>query len=218
MDLTAVIRAFKKQKVVTVVQLASWLSCSIVTARRRLKAWRAYTSYNRNGRYYTLPEIAQFDDIGLWRHQGTFFSKYGNLKQTLVHLVTHSVPGLSGAELGEILGLQPRSFLSHFRAHPAIYREHMMGRWIWFAADPGIREQQMQARLATGDAKQSRMPSDIEAVMLLVDLIGHPQRDVEQIARRLKSKDLNLGVTAIRQLLDYHGLLKKTVDTPTSDA
>lgn len=218
MDLTAVIRAFKKQKVVTVVQLASWLSCSIVTARRRLKAWRAYTSYNRNGRYYTLPEIAQFDDIGLWRHQGTFFSKYGNLKQTLVHLVTHSVPGLSGAELGEILGLQPRSFLSHFRAHPAIYREHMMGRWIWFAADPGIREQQMQARLATGDAKQSRMPSDIEAVMILVDLIGHPQSDVEQIARRLKSKDLNLGVTAIRQLLDYHGLLKKTVDTPTSDA
>jgi hypothetical protein len=92
-----------------------------VTARRRLKAWRAYTSYNRNGRYYTLPEIAQFDDMGLWRHQGAFFSKHGNLKQTLVHLVVHSVQGLSGAEFGEILGLQPRSFLSHFRDHPAIY-------------------------------------------------------------------------------------------------
>ena len=176
--------------------------------------------WNRSpgGRYYTLPEIAQFDDIGLWRYQGAFFSKYGNLKQTLVHLVTHSVQGLSGAELGEILGLQPRSFLSHFRDHPAIYRQNMMGRWIWFAADPGIREQQMQARLAEGDAKESRMPSDFEAVMILVDLIGHPESDVEQIARRLKSKDLNLGVTAIRQLLDYHGLLKKTVDTPASDA
>ena len=66
MDLTAVMRWFKKQKVVTVVQLASWLSCSVVTARRRLKILSAYTSYNRNGRYYTLPEIAQFDDIGLW--------------------------------------------------------------------------------------------------------------------------------------------------------
>ena len=218
MDLTAVIRAFKKQKVVTVVQLASWLSCSIVTARRRLKAWRAYTSYNRNGRYYTLPEIAQFDDLGRWWNQGAFFSKHGNLKQALVHLVTHSVHGLSGAELGEILGLQPRSFLAHFRDHPAIYRENMMGRWIWFAADAGIRQQQMQARLAAGDATASRMPSDIEAVMILVDLIGHPQSDVEQIAGRLKSKDLNIGVSAIRQLLDYHGLLKKTVDTSASDA
>ena len=218
MDLTAVMRWFKKQKVVTVVQLASWLSCSVVTARRRLKAWRAYTSYNRNGRYYTLPEIAQFDDIGLWRHQGAFFSKHGNLKQTLVHLVIHSEQGLSGAELGEILGLQPRSFLSHFRDHSEIYRENRMGRWIWFAADPGIREQQMQARLAQEVAGASCMPSDMEAVMILVDLIGHPQSDVEQIARRLKSQQLDIDTAAIRQLLDHHGLLKKTAAIPASDA
>ena len=218
MDLTTVIRSFKKEKVVTVAQLASWLSCSIVTARRRLKAWRAYTSYNRNGRCYTLPEIAKFDDTGLWRHQGAFFSKHGNLKQTLIHLVTHSVQGLSGAELGEILGLQPRSFLSHFRDHPAIYRENLMGRWIWFTADPKTREQQMQARLAQSVAKESRMPSDIETVMILVDLIGHPDSSLEQIARRLKSKELDIDVATIRQLLDYHGLLKKTVDIPASDA
>ena len=209
---------FKKQKIVTVDQLSNWLSCSVVTARRRLKALSAYTSYNHNGRYYTLPEIAQFDDMGLWRHQGAFFSKHGNLKQTLVHLVVHSVQGLSGAELGEILGLQPRSFLSHFRDHPAIYREHMRGCWIWFAADPGIREQQMQARLAQEVAMASCMPSDMEAVMILVDLIGHPQSDVEQIARRLKSKQLDIDVTAIRQLLEYHGLLKKTAAIPASDA
>ncbi len=218
MDLTAVMRWFKKQKVVTVVQLASWLSCSVVTARRRLKAWRAYTSYNRNGRYYTLPEIAQFDDIGLWRHQGAFFSKHGNLKQTLVHLVIHSEQGLSSTELGEMLGLQPRSFLSHFRDHPAIYRENSMGRWIWFAANPKTREQQMQARLAQEVAGASCMPSDMEAVMILVDLIDHPQSDVKQIARRLKSKQLDIDVAAIRQLLEHHGLLKKTLAISASDA
>ena len=218
MDLTAVLRSFKKQKVMTIDQLASWLSCSVVTARRRLKAWRAYTSYNRNGRYYTLPEIAQFDGLGLWRHQGAFFSKHGNLKQTLVHLVTHSTQGLSGTELGEILGLQPRSFLSHFRDHPAIYLEKMMGRWIWFAADLGIREQQMQARLAQEVAGASCMPSDMDAVLVLVDLISHPDSDVEQIARRLKSKQLDIDVTTIRQLLKHHGLLKKTAAIPASDA
>jgi len=218
MDLTQVTRAFKRQKVVTIVQLSNWLSCSIVTARRRLKAWHAYTSYNHNGRYYTLPEIAQFDDIGLWWHQGAFFSKHGNLKQTLVYLVAHSEQGLSSTELGEILGLQPRSFLSHFRNHPAIYRENMMGRWIWFAADFKTREQQMQIRLSEAIAGESNMPSDMEAVMILVDLIGHPQSDVEQIARRLKSKRLDIDVTAIQQLLEHHGLLKKTVAIPASDA
>lgn len=218
MDITAVMRSFKKQKVVTIDQLANWLSCSVVTARRRLKAWCAYTSYNRNGRYYTLPEIVQFDDMGFWRHREAFFSKHGNLKQTLVYLIAHSAQGLNSTELGEILGLQPRSFLSHFRHHPAIYRENMMGRWIWFAADPGIRKQQMQARLAQEDAKASRMPSDMEAVMILVDLIEHPESDVEQIARRLKSKQLDIDAAAIRQLLDHHGLLKKTAAISASDA
>ena len=217
MNISAAIRSLKKEKIVTVVLLATWLSCSIATARRRLKSWKAYTSYNHNGRYYTLPEIAEFDANGLWRYQGICFSKHGNLKQTLVHLVTHSVQGLSGAELGELLGLQPRSFLSHFRDHPAIYRENVRGRWIWFAADPKRCAQQKQARLAQATAQAPPMPSDMEAVMILVDLIRHPNSGLEQIAHRLRRQGLTIEVTAIRQLLEYHDLLKKTVDSPPSD-
>lgn len=214
MNISAVIRSFKKEKIVTIVLLATWLSCSIPTARRRLKAWKAYTSYNHNGRYYTLPETAKFDANGLWRYQGVFFSKHGNLKQTLAHLVIHSVQGLSGSELGELLGLQPRSFLSHFRNHPALCREEMMGSWIWFAADPKISDKQRHARVVT---HTPRMPSDMEAVMILVDLIHHPNGGLEQIVRRLKPKGLDIDVEAIRQLLTHHDLLKKTVDFPSSD-
>ena len=217
MNLSTVIEKFKTKKVVTVVVLAAWLSSSIATARRRLKAWRACTSYNHNGRYYTLPEIADFDRNGLWRYQGVFFSKHGNLKQTVVHLVIHSAQGLSGAELGELLGLQPRSFLSHFRDHPEIDRENLMRRWIWFAADPKIREQQKQTRLVQAVTKGPRLPTDLEAVMILVDLIQHPDSGLEQVARRLKLKGLDIDEDTIRLLLAHHGLLKKTVDFPPSD-
>ena len=217
MNLSTVINKFKKKKVVTIVVLAAWLSCSIPTARRRLKAWRAYTSYNQNGRYYTLPEIADFDENGLWRYQGVFFSKHGNLKQTLAHLVIHSAQGLSGTELGELLGLQPRSFLSHFRDHPEIFRENLRGRWIWFAAEPKIREQQKQMRLTRVVAEEPRMPTDREAVMILVDLIRHPNSGLEQVARRLRRQGLRIDVDAIGQLLVHHGLEKKTVDFPSSD-
>lgn len=214
---SGVIRSFKKEKIVTIILLATWLSRSIPTARRRLKAWKAYTSYNHNGRYYTLPEIAKFDANGLWRFQGVFFSKHGNLKQTLVHLVIHSVQGLSGSELGELLGLQPQSFLSHFRTHPALCREEMMGRWIWFAADPQTRDKQRYARLAQVVTPVPRMPSDMEAVMILVDLIHHPNSGLEQIAHRLKPKGIDIDVETIQQLLAHHDVLKKTVDFPSSD-
>jgi len=216
MNLSSVMQQFKNKKVVTIVMLTGWLSCSIATARRRLTAWGCHTSYNRNGRYYTLPEIADFDDNGLWRYQGIFFSKHGNLKRTLAHLVIHSAQGLSGVELGELLGLEPRSFLSHYRDHPEIFRENLMGRWIWFAADPKISERQKQARLVqTGTGP--RMPTDTDAVMILVDLIKHPNSGLEQIAQRLKLKGLHIDVDDIRQLLVHHGLEKKTVDFPPSD-
>jgi len=216
MNISAVIKSFKKERIVTVALLTTWLSCSIPTVRRRLKEWKAYTSYNHNGRYYTLPGIPDFDKQGLWRYRDVFFSKHGNLKQTVVHLITHSEQGLSGAELGELLGLQPRSFLSHFRSHPKLYREALMGRWIWFAADPGVGATQKQTRMAQVAANKPRMPSDMEAVMILVDLINHPKSRLERIAYRLKQTGLVVDVDAIRRLLVHHDLLKKTVDFPLS--
>jgi hypothetical protein len=216
MNISAVIKAFKKERIMTIALLTTWLSCSIPTARRRLKEWRAYTSYNHNGRYYTLPGIPDFDAHGLWRYRGVFFSRHGNLKQTVVHLITRAEQGLSSSELGKLLGLQPRSFLSHFRDHPGLYREQLMGRWIWFAADPGVRKRQKQTRVAQVAVKESRMPSDVDAVMILVDLINHPDSRLERIAHRLKQKGLVVDVEAIRRLLVHHDVLKKTVDFPSS--
>ena len=216
MNTSTVIKSFQKQRIVTVALLTTWLSCSIPTARRRLKEWHAYTSYNHNGRYYTLPGIAEFDAHGLWRYKDVFFSKHGNLKQTVVYLVTQSEHGLSSSELGELLGLQARSFLAHFRTHPALFREWQTGRWIWFAADSRIRKKQRKGRKARVVAAASRMPSDMEAVMILVDLINHPNSRLERIAHRLKQKGLIVDVAAIRRLLLHHDVLKKTVDFPSS--
>jgi len=50
---------------------------------------------------------------------------------------------------------------------------------------------QNQARLAQA-AKGPVLPSDREAVMILVDLIRHPNSGLQQIAHRLKGKGLDL--------------------------
>ena len=91
-----------------------------------------------------------------------------------------------------------------------------MGRWIWFAADPGVRTTQQQTRMAQVATNKPRMPSDMEAVMILVDLINHPKSRLERIAYRLKQTGLVVDVDAIRRLLVHHDVLKKTVDFPLS--
>ena len=86
MDEKDVLRRFRHRKILTIEELVSLLQCSVITARRRLKKWKSYTSFNMNGRYYTLPEVPQFDNNGIWKYQSILFSKYGNLKQTIIQL------------------------------------------------------------------------------------------------------------------------------------
>jgi len=73
MDEKQVLDRFQRQKIATLKQLEQWLNCSVMTVRRRLKAWRSFTSINQNGRYYTLPQVPVFDPSGLWRHQRVLF-------------------------------------------------------------------------------------------------------------------------------------------------
>ena len=52
---------FKTTKILTVEQIAQSLKSSVTSARRRMKEWGTFTSYNKKGLYYTLKEVPEFD-------------------------------------------------------------------------------------------------------------------------------------------------------------
>ena len=74
MDDETILMMLRKRKVFTIDQLIYFLNGSMRTARRRIQQWKVYTSINQNGRYYTLPDIPQFDSNGLWRYRNVLFS------------------------------------------------------------------------------------------------------------------------------------------------
>ena len=116
------IKEFRRQEVLTIEEVAGLIGASIQTARRRLKEWQALTSYNKNGRYYTLPDVPKFDANGLWQRRGVCYSQYGTLKRTVVELVRRSQAGLGAGDMRSLLGVDPRSFLSAFDNHPQLRR------------------------------------------------------------------------------------------------
>ncbi len=134
------ITVFQGRKVVTLEELTTRLRCSTRTLRRRLKQWKTHTSYNQNGRYYTLPAILQFDQCGLWRYGNIFFSKHGNLKKTISALIHKSTAGLSVIDLNELMGLPTHSLLSQFKNDIHLYREKHQGLFIYFSNRPEILE------------------------------------------------------------------------------
>ena len=202
-------KVFLRRKILTLGEVAELIHSSIHTARRRLKQWQALTSYNQNGRYYALPEVPEFDGDGLWRCRGVFFSRYGNLKQTLVELIARSQAGLDAGEMGSLLGLDPRSFLSAFADHPRIKREKTRGRFVYYCAERSVYAEQQQRRGAL--SARGAQPTSHEAIAILVEKIKAPDLSNEALSRRLRKQKLRVEPETIENLFVRHGLaVKKT--------
>ncbi len=207
---SATLKTFRKIKVIVIEQLAKFLGYSIPTIRRRLKQWHTHTSYNQNGRYYVLPETPDFDQNGLWHYKNIFFSKYGNLKKTVICLVNNSPAGLTATEIGKIVGVSPRSFLSHLSNTPQLHREKIDSRFVYLSPDKVVLANQKQKREEDKvQPKLLKLPTDTQSVIILVEKIKYPHLDIEQLSMKLSKEGYRIKPEVIFNLLEYHGLLKK---------
>jgi hypothetical protein len=214
MDEIDVLKRFHRMKVLTIEQLVDLLKSSVMTARRRLKKWEALTSFNQNGRYYTLPKIPQFDNYGIWRYQRILFSKYGNLKQTILELVRRSETGLSAREVSQIVEIPSNSSIfSQLQRVSGVRREKHQGRFVYFSDHQETYQKQKSvlSRLATATT-----PSDEEAVRILVQYIKHPHIGMEELSERVARQGKRIDPRVIQSFLDHHDLLKKIPDTGPS--
>ena len=90
-----VVALLRKQTVasLTDVMAAFGPRVSRRTAFRKLKDLHARTSYSHRGGYYTLDELADFDEHGLWTFAGVRFSRAGTLVATAEAFVNHAEAG-----------------------------------------------------------------------------------------------------------------------------
>lgn len=211
--ITAAWRDIENQKVFGITEVASALRCSISSARLKLKNKQSITSYNKNGKYYTLPGVPKFDQLGLWSYKDIYFSIHGNLKKTIIYLVGASSAGLSGKQLGELLRLSPQSFLHHFRDCPGIYREKHAGIFIYFSDNAEVNKKQIQQRRSLNVQSTIVTISDLDAVMILVAIISNHGITAEDIMAMPEIKRRKINLANIQGFMEYHGLVKKTPDT-----
>lgn len=205
-----VLKKFRTVKVLTITELMEWLNCSMRTVHRRLRSWGAISSYNRNGRFYTIEEVADFDANGIWCWEGVCFSRYGNLFETTCGVLDASTAGLTGAELGQVLGVNAQSYLSHFMAQDRLARERMDGRYVYFSALAERRAEQQQERRSRVRVRATPGKlSCVLAVEVLVAMIRDPEVLPEQLAEQLQAQGIRIEAADIEALLAHHGLSKK---------
>lgn len=203
---------WKKTKTMLLEELVQIMSCSAITVRRKLKKWNSISSYNKNGRYYTLPEIAKFNDNGLWIYRGIGFSINGNLIQTIKHLVCFSTAGLYGEDVSRLLHLDSYSILARIMKTSCLRREKMFGKFIYFSSDRGIYNRQRNARMGINESHSAEKISDSAGVIALVEFIKNPELGLLEISKHLNRQGVNITETVLSKFFEYHGILKKTQD------
>lgn len=214
-DAEKILKELRKKQFVTIDELHKTSNYSIATLRRRLKQWRVCTSYNQNGRYYTLFETAQFNQYGIWHCKHVFFSRYGALTNTVLHLIEKATAGLNVSEMNKIIRIPSHDFLSRFYKNDRIKREKYNGVYVYFSKESVSydRQKRMREGMNRQTAKEL-LPSDYKAIIILSQYAQHPEDALDALTRRVRRKGSAASVTDVRNLLVYHELLKKTPDYP----
>ena len=206
------INIFALKKVLTITELSKILQCSQITVHRRLKEWDALTSYNKNGRYYTIRSIPSFDKNGIWQYRDIYFSRYGTLKNTIVALASKSRKGMNHAELQKIIGLNPKCFMSRFKELPGIKKERYKNYIFYFSGNPEKYESQQRNRFPAEPAA-TELPPDAQAIIILVELIHHPRMSIDELTAQLQKKGQAIEAGSIAALFKKYRIDKKKPNT-----
>src|SRR5277367_1804720 len=203
------------RKIATLDELKQALGTSVdVTVFRKLKPLDYLTSYSHRGRYYTLREIARFDDKGLWSHSNVCFSQFGTLLATAESFVNRSPRGYFADELAGALHVDVQDTLHQLTQQRRVTRQLVSGLYLYTASDRAIQQGQLVTR-----RNVEAIPTVVDASLLEVSegelkasiLLFYSLLDEQQ--RRLYAglESLKLGRGGDRSLADFLELDPHTV-------
>lgn len=204
-----------RSKIATLDELKQALGTAVdVTVFRKLKPLDYLTSYSHRGRYYTLREIARFDDKGLWSHSNVCFSQFGTLLATAEAFVNRSPRGYFADELARALHLDVQDALHQLALQRRVTRQIVSGLYLYTASDRAIQQGQLLTR-----RNVEAIPTVVDASLLEVSegelkasiLLFYSLLDEQQ--RRLYAglESLKLGRGGDRSLADFLELDPHTV-------
>jgi len=211
-DLAALLR---RHKIATMDEMKAALEVrGAATVFRKLAKLAYRTSYSHRGRYYTLDDIADYDDFGLWSLGQVRFSRYGTLRATAEALVEAAQCGYFVHELESLVQVEAKGALLNLVRSNRLARQRWRGRYLYTAADSQTRKSQLTARqmlrsdsVLAGMAEVELMADELKAALILFFSL------LDEKLRRLYAgiESLKLGHGGDRKVADLFGIDPDTV-------
>lgn len=185
-DATVLRKLLLEKKTATMPELKAVLETDVkMTVFRKLNELSYITSYSHRGQYYTLSEIPDFDELGLWKHNSALFSIHGNLQETVKKLIDSSKAGYTANELKHELQIEVKeALLIQFRKKQ-ILRKKISSCYVYFSTDIQVKKNQQLNRssqtslsvLGVDDSiSSSRSENVLSAIWLFFSILNEKQR------------------------------------------
>jgi len=214
-------KLLRRRRVVELRELCDVVGTqSRMTVFRRLREVGYRTSYTHRGGYYTLADLPDFDECGLWFHGEAGFSRAGTLKETAVGQVEQAPDGRTHAELSHLLRVRVHNTLLDLVRQRRVGREPYRGSFLYVSSDLGRAAQQVERRqeLTASLTEILRVATDEEVVKILVEALrAAPEVPAPLlVAQRLVARGLRLEPHHVEQVYEEHGLVPGKETAPPS--
>jgi len=206
---------FQRQKIASLDELKQAAdTAAAMTVFRKLKALGYQTSYSHQGKYYTLADIPEYDDRGLWCYRAARFSRDGSLLATAQRFVEEARRGITARELRDMLQVEAKQSLLHLYRKKRINREQIRGRYVYLSRDSGVGLNQKLAReerrtfWELGESPLDEdLPQELKAaIILFFSLLDEQQR---RLYAGLEAQKLGYG--GDRKIAEFFGVDMHTV-------
>jgi len=204
-------KIFLKQQVVNMSALSKILQTqSRMSIFRRLKEIGYFSSFSHAGKYYTLTNIPQFDENGLWFFQEIGFSRCGTLKATIIELVCGSSTGLTHLELNQLLRIKVYNSLLGLVKEGLIGRERIKKSFLYVAPEHGKATEQINCKKITAakSVMDVTVVSDTIVIEVLIETIhaGKIKISPSLVTKRLSNRGILIGNKQVEQIFKQYGI------------
>lgn len=201
------INSFHESILMTIEEIKKMLqTTSRMTAFRRLKRLPYRTSYSHGGKYYTLDTVAHYDSNGIWSYNQVYFSKFGTLKNTVLHHIERSLMGYTCYELEEFLKIPVYNTVSDLWKRSMINRKQIEREYLYLSLERGDTQFAFRKQHIISKTRMVAEESTDDYLALFMSLLNEKQQRLFAGYESMK-----LGYGGDEKISQMTGLNVKTV-------
>ena len=212
-DVTELKELFKKNIVQDIDDLMKQTSSSKITIFRNLKDIGYTTSYNQNGKYYTLLEIAKFDYSGIFDHKGILFFRDGGIQELVIKEINSSEKGYTAEELRNKIRTRVSNQLHQFVSKGLIIRKKYADFYVYYSIDETTQQKQISNRenelKISSTKEESEISSEKKTIRILLEIIQNPKVQPHEIGNILRQDGLKISDFFIQNIFEKYDIQKK---------